>query len=41
VKAWSLGYEKVNVLLNGWTRWMEAGLPVEKGHDGHLNGRKG
>jgi len=25
----SMGYEKVKVLLNGWTRWREAGLPTE------------
>ena len=27
----SMGYEKVGVLLNGWTRWLEAGLPTEQG----------
>jgi rhodanese-related sulfurtransferase len=27
----SIGYEKVKVLLNGWTRWLEAGLPIERG----------
>ena len=37
----SMGYKNVNVLLNGWTRWVEAGLPVEKGHEGHSDGRKG
>ena len=37
----SMGYEKAKVLLNGWTRWVEAGLPVEKGHEGHSDGRKG
>jgi rhodanese-related sulfurtransferase len=37
----AMGYEKVNVLLNGWTRWMEAGLPVEEENDGHSDGRKG
>ena len=37
----SMGYKNVNVLLNGWTRWMEAGFPVEKGHDGHPDGLKG
>ncbi len=26
----SMGYEKVKVLLNGWTRWREAGLPTER-----------
>lgn len=26
----SMGYEKVKVLLNGWTRLQKAGLPVEK-----------
>jgi len=31
----SMGYEKVKVLLNGWTRWREAGLPVEKGVKQH------
>jgi rhodanese-related sulfurtransferase len=25
----SMGYEKVKVLLNGWTRWFEAGFPIE------------
>lgn len=37
----SMGYENVKVLLNGWTRWLEGGLPVEKGHEGHSDGRKG
>lgn len=37
----SMGYENVKILLNGWTRWLEAGLPVEKGHEGHSDGRKG
>jgi rhodanese-related sulfurtransferase len=27
----SMGYEKVRVLLNGWTRWREAGLPINIG----------
>jgi len=27
----TMGYKNVKVLLNGWTRWQEAGLPVEKG----------
>lgn len=27
----SMGYEKVRVLLNGWTRWVQAGLPTEDG----------
>jgi len=27
----SMGYEKVRVLPNGWTRWMEAGFPTEQG----------
>jgi rhodanese-related sulfurtransferase len=26
-----MGYEKVRVLVNGWTRWTEAGLPTEQG----------
>jgi rhodanese-related sulfurtransferase len=26
-----MGYEKVRVLINGWTRWIEAGLPTEQG----------
>jgi len=26
-----LGYENIRVLHNGWTRWREAGLPVERG----------
>ncbi|MDQ1335382.1 MAG: hypothetical protein QG552_2332 [Thermodesulfobacteriota bacterium] len=30
----SMGYKKVKVLLNGWTRWVEAGLPVERGDEG-------
>jgi len=25
----SMGYQKVKVLLNGWTRWLEAGLHVK------------
>ena len=25
------GYENAKVLVNGWTRWVEAGLPTEKG----------
>jgi len=25
------GYENVHVLVNGWSRWKEAGLPVEEG----------
>jgi rhodanese-related sulfurtransferase len=37
----SIGYENVRVLFNGWTRWTEAGLPVEKGDGGHSDGRKG
>lgn len=37
----SMGYKNVKVLLNGWTRWLEAGLPVEKRHEGHSDGRKG
>ena len=36
-----MGYKKVRVLVNGWTRWVEAGLPMEKGHEGHSDGRKG
>lgn len=27
----AMGYKQVKVLRNGWTRWAEAGLPVEKG----------
>jgi len=27
----AMGYKQVKVLLNGWTRWTKAGLPVEKG----------
>ena len=27
----AMGYRKVRVLLNGWTRWREAGFPTEKG----------
>ncbi|MFP4086496.1 MAG: rhodanese-like domain-containing protein [Desulfobacteraceae bacterium] len=30
----AVGYKQVKVLLNGWTRWTEAGLPVEKGDKG-------
>lgn len=26
-----LGYEGVRVLVNGWTRWVQAGLPTAKG----------
>jgi rhodanese-related sulfurtransferase len=37
----SMGYKKVQVLLNGWTRWQEAGLPVEKGETGRSDGQKG
>ncbi len=37
----SMGYKKVQVLLNGWTKWQEAGLPVEKGEMGPSDGRKG
>jgi hypothetical protein len=36
-----VGLQKVQVLLNGWTRWLEAGLPVEKGETGRSDGRKG
>ncbi|MFH1123610.1 MAG: rhodanese-like domain-containing protein [Pseudomonadota bacterium] len=25
------GYENVRVLVNGWSRWVEAGLPTEQG----------
>ena len=31
----SMGYPNVKVLLNGWTRWQEAGLPGEKGEDAY------
>jgi len=27
----AMGYQKVKVLVNGWTRWQEAGFPTEKG----------
>ena len=27
----AMGYEKVKVLVNGWTRWLKAGLPTEVG----------
>ena len=27
----AMGYQKVKVLLNGWTKWQEAGLPTERG----------
>ena len=37
----SMSYENVKVLLNGWSRWLEAGLPVERGHESHWDGRKG
>ncbi len=26
-----MGYEDVRVLVNGWSVWLEAGLPVEEG----------
>ena len=29
----AMGYKNVKVLLNGWTRWSEAGLPVAEGDD--------
>ncbi|MDY0163590.1 rhodanese-like domain-containing protein [Desulfobotulus sp.] len=28
------GYERVKVLVNGWSLWQEAGLPVERGGKG-------
>ncbi|MFO7737292.1 MAG: rhodanese-like domain-containing protein [Desulfatiglandaceae bacterium] len=30
-ELFSMGYEKVRILINGWSRWVEAGLPVETG----------
>ena len=30
----AMGYQNVRVLPNGLTRWMEAGLPVERGDEG-------
>ena len=27
----AMGYTQVRVLVNGWTRWVEAGLPVDTG----------
>lgn len=36
-----VGYENVRVLVNGWTRWVEAGLPLEREVKGHSDGRKG
>jgi len=27
------GYDNIQVLVNGWTRWVEAGLPVAEGVD--------
>jgi rhodanese-related sulfurtransferase len=27
----ALGYERAKVLVNGWTRWVQAGLPTDKG----------
>ena len=27
----SIGYKKVKILLDGWSHWVDAGLPVEKG----------
>jgi len=36
----AMGYKNVKVLLNGWTRWMEAGLPVDKGDEGPSNSGK-
>lgn len=26
----SMGFKNVRVLVNGWTRWVEAGLPIER-----------
>lgn len=36
----SMGYEKVKVLLNGWTRWLEAGLPTEGGRNASHDNRR-
>jgi rhodanese-related sulfurtransferase len=36
----AMGYKQVKVLLNGWTRWTEAGLPVEKENGGGQLARK-
>jgi rhodanese-related sulfurtransferase len=30
----AMGYQNVKVLPNGYTRWVEAGLPVERGDEG-------
>jgi len=30
----AMGFSKVKVLVNGWTVWQEAGLPIESGPDG-------
>ncbi len=30
-ELYAMGYNHVKVLLNGWTRWVEAGFPVEEG----------
>lgn len=29
------GFENITVLINGWSAWKEAGLPVEKGGGNH------
>jgi len=35
------GYENVRVLVNGWSKWVEAGLPTEKGLKGYSSSQKG
>ena len=30
----NLGFSKVRILVNGWTVWHDAGLPVETGNQG-------
>ena len=35
----AMGYERVWVLLNGWTRWLEAGFPTEKTPSGYFGER--
>ena len=34
------GYENVRVLVNGWSKWVEAGLPTEKGLKGYSGSQK-
>jgi rhodanese-related sulfurtransferase len=36
----AMGYKQVKVLLNGWTRWTEAGLPVKMRDEGRQMAKK-